>query len=59
MIIRVIERARDCRYFRYFEPANEVARIVASLTRRPLLDEQDLVYLKKLGHETEVVSGRE
>lgn len=54
MIIRVIETSRPSKYFRYFEPANELARIVIALTRRPLIDQQDLVYLKKLGLETEV-----
>lgn len=55
MIIRVIEAQGRSRYFRCFEPANELARIAVSLTRRPLFDEQDLVYLKKLGLETEVI----
>lgn len=55
MIIKVIETPRQSRFFRYFEPANELAHIAIALTRRPLLDEQDLVYLQKLGLETKVI----
>lgn len=59
MIIRVIETPPRSKYSRHFTPANSLARIAVSLTRRPLLDEQDLVYLRKLGLETEVVTQKE
>lgn len=59
MIIRVIETPPRSKFSRHFEPANELARIAVSLTRRPLLDDQDLVYLRKLGLESEVVTQRE
>lgn len=65
MIIKVVELTCQsklpCRYkyLRFFEPANEKARIVISLIRRPLLEEQDLIYLKKLHLEAEIVTSHE